>query len=55
MDFDRFTEMAATIGKLRKALMFMVVAFENNQDGLPFEDGEVPALDQARAVLAETE
>lgn len=38
--------------ELVTALENLIKAFVNPGDGLPFEDGEVPALDEARAVLA---
>jgi hypothetical protein len=46
---------AAELDHLRVALTDLVADFVNPGDGGPFEDGEVPALDRARAILGGTE
>lgn len=38
--------------QLREALTMVVDAWVNPGDGLPFEAGEVPAIDRARAALS---
>ena len=46
---------ARLIVTLLVALIGLAEAFINQGDGGPFEDGEVPALDKARAAIAKAE
>lgn len=41
--------------EMREALKDLAAAFVNPGDGAPYEAGEMPALDRARAILSKTE
>jgi hypothetical protein len=51
----REAELEAENERLRAALADVVAAWVNPGDGAPLKDGEVPALDRARAIVSETE